>query len=201
MAPSKKKHKTDTDTPAKPAARRQSVATQSVAEAQVSQTLDTPGENLLKKLPAELRNQIYQDVLTEAGNVIRVRHRRSRWFYANNKSTKRTPWVEPALLTAAKWIRAEAKLLYFNSARIEVLVVKDQIEAACQWLSVIADGDEEKWLGHVHFYLSSGRWNTLHSWFPLALLFCNYDLGYIIESYHDFNLLRSEHVRLTWALN
>ncbi len=74
------------------------------------QTPVQPSMDLLHRLPAELRNRIYELALsteeyTEGKKTITIRQCSCFRFF----NEEEPPWQEPALLRAAKWIRSEAK--------------------------------------------------------------------------------------------
>ncbi|KAK5698103.1 hypothetical protein LTR97_007063 [Elasticomyces elasticus] len=184
-----------------------------------------PPEDLLRKLPGEIRNTIYELVFPNQldwqnyddfiENAIRVRHRRFRPYERNSRTYLR--WAEPGLLRAAKWIRSEVKLWYFQSTQIDIVVGMGDVAPACAWLTSVAAGDKEKWLGYVVLHLSSGRWNKIHTWLPLAQLFCDHDFDYTfgqqsqeeqLEEHADYHRvfhkrhsqLRGEHTRIARAM-
>ncbi|KAK5680213.1 hypothetical protein LTS10_007140 [Elasticomyces elasticus] len=147
-----------------------------------------PSQDLFRKLPGELRNRIYELVFTP--NKFRrsrpnsqppkeltvVRYRRS--IHWSLERTYYPKWNEPGLLRAAKWIRQEAKLLYYRSARIAISVKSDEVGEVCAWLRAITAGDVDKSLRHVKIHLRSVKIDDIHSWLPLAQLFSDYDMGH-----------------------
>ncbi|KAK5733674.1 hypothetical protein LTR17_009527 [Elasticomyces elasticus] len=137
--------------------------TTSVAQPTSGEEPGELSEASFRKLPGELRNRIYELVFQDHHDRIQVRYRKRAWnmnHFELSDSKKSLRWKEPALLKAAKWIRAEVKLWYYGSKSISIV---------------------EKWLGHVTFHLSSGRWDKVHTWLPLAQLFCDHDFGFTIE--------------------
>ncbi|KAK1067478.1 hypothetical protein LTR74_006339 [Friedmanniomyces endolithicus] len=134
--------------------------------------------DLLHRLPAELRNRIYELALsteeyTEGKKTITIRQCSCLRFFDEEEP----PWQEPALLRAAKWIRSEAKLIYFDSARIDIcLTATSEIEPLCAWLQSIATGDQNTWLSTVVVCLRSGKWTVTMASRPLARLFRHYNL-------------------------
>ncbi len=74
------------------------------------QTPVQPSMSPLQRLPAELRNHVYELALsteedTEGKKNITIRQCPCFRFFNDEEP----PWGEPALLRAAKWIRSEAK--------------------------------------------------------------------------------------------
>ncbi|KAK3629514.1 hypothetical protein LTR22_021882 [Elasticomyces elasticus] len=164
-------------------------------EARLSTSLCQPSEDLFRKLPPELRNIIYGLVfepkesrrasrqwrydISIKSEPIMVHYRRGqRWSHHQEKFSR---WREPGLLRAAKWIRQEAKLIYFRSAHITISLRSKDVGEVCAWLRAITDGDDNKSLRHVKLYLMSATFEDIHTWLPLAKLFRDYDIGCTLD--------------------
>ncbi|TKA80560.1 hypothetical protein B0A55_02015 [Friedmanniomyces simplex] len=158
-----------------------------------------PPEDLIGKLPGEIRNAIYKvlapscAVAADQPDATCVRY--GTWRPSSTRPNKYIRWEEPSLLAAVKWIRLEARQVYFQSP-IEIAVTTSEIKPACEWLRTVAQSDDDgKCLGRVTFWLSSGSWEDMQSWLPLAQLLREYRFGRPRKRYEEQEGPRaSEHV-------
>ncbi|KAK3656744.1 hypothetical protein LTR56_002725 [Elasticomyces elasticus] len=132
-----------------------------------------------KKLKLEYRSTVTVEPICVH---FRKHQERRRW---PSESSRWSRWQEPGLLRASKWIRQEAKLMYYRSAPIKISLHTGDITEVYCWLSNFADGDKQQWLGHVDFWFSSGEWESIHSWWLLAALFYDYNFGHTLEFHEE----------------
>jgi len=126
-------------------------------------------QNLLMKLPAELRNVIYNSVLvTDELNTIRPR----KWRSTTKKAKLGTPdrRKEPALLQVSREIRNEASMVHYQNNSFKLSVDLDQVKKACAWLKGIAQRCGSHPFKHFDFSITKMAWDELHYLLPFANL-------------------------------
>jgi len=126
------------------------------------------GVDQFRKFPAEIRNQIYELVLTDDAILGERRYNEhyaeDHWQYEvymvqepiqvrcrynrphahatrdrpDGRHSKCRDWREPAILRAAKWIRKEAAAIYYERA-FNMSAHTGVIENACQWLIAVGE--------------------------------------------------------------
>lgn len=135
---------------------------------------------MLKKLPGEIRNAIYELVLRPQQHN---GHRRARPHVRHRKryDDRVTRFKESGLLRAAKWIRCETKALCYESKSFEIRLVSNEFEAACDWVRSIVITSDGKGIRTMPFFnVTKTNWDHLHTWLPLAKLFheVNFNLNF-----------------------
>ncbi|KAK5698104.1 hypothetical protein LTR97_007064 [Elasticomyces elasticus] len=144
--------------------------------------------SLWQKLPGEIRNQIYELLSapspsdSTSSNCVRF----GSWHPASKDQEKYHRFEEPGLLKAAKWIRLEARQIYFQTP-IEIAVTTSDIAPACEWLRTIAASNvkQDKSLGQITLWLTDGNWDDIESWLPLAALVREYRFGPFLKAYEE----------------
>ncbi|KAK5757411.1 hypothetical protein LTS12_012494 [Elasticomyces elasticus] len=137
-------------------------------------------EDLLWKLPPELRNRVYKHAyfLRRAPRVLQIHYGRWRPDSQYDPNPIFLRWEEPSLLRAAKWIRQEVKLLYFSPPRIDIALSTSEFQLACDWLRTIVAGDSEDRVKRVTLRVRSAHWQDMHSWLPLAQFVRDFNLDH-----------------------
>lgn len=130
-------------------------------------TSNAPGDDLFNKLPGELRNKIYDLVLLEE-DIIAVRF--GRWRPGTTKRHTHIRWKEPGVLRASKWIRNEAKAVYYRGNIFEVKTRTNQIQEACDWIHSAIQGCEgvDRYFNLGTLHVSKSNWEDIHLWISLA---------------------------------
>ena len=135
-----------------------------------------PSEDSLQRLPPESRNVTYRLVLVDDPgptlfkNKVLVRYGRWRGW-RDTRDSRHLRWHEPALLRASKWLRKEAKFLYYTSHKFSVGFSTAEVEPLCRWLrSLVSDMDNMSLLSNFDFGIPVVSWQPMLSWFALAEL-------------------------------
>ncbi|KAK4620017.1 hypothetical protein CLAFUW4_11488 [Fulvia fulva] len=102
--------------------------------------LRQPTKNLMMKLPAEIRNEIYRYVLIEQTTSTKVR---PSWRFAPPHKVVVVDfgmkWKEPSLLQVSKQIRQEASAMYYATHDFLLVIEVPQLERFRTWLQSIAE--------------------------------------------------------------
>lgn len=130
----------------------------------ITDTNKSQVEDLLRKLPGELRNTIWDLVLVEESGI-GVHFRKS-----SAKLTDHPRWKEPGLLKASKWIRQEAKAIYYQRNTFEVSLSTDEFGHVYEWIRCVMEGCEEHVFPLCKLYVTKSSWAGVHSWLFLAKL-------------------------------
>ncbi|KAK5733673.1 hypothetical protein LTR17_009526 [Elasticomyces elasticus] len=145
-------------------------------------------DSLWHKLPGEIRNQIYELLSVSSYSIptssICVRF--GSWRQNSKDQAKYHRFEEPGLLKAAKWIRLEARQIYFQTP-IEIAVTTSDIPSACEWMRTIAASNvkQDKLLGQITLLLTDGNWDDIESWLALAALVREYRFGPALKAYEE----------------
>ncbi|KAK4893481.1 hypothetical protein LTR27_008163 [Elasticomyces elasticus] len=145
-------------------------------------------DSLWHKLPGEIRNKIYELLSVSSSSKPRssICVRFSSWRPNSNDQAKYHRFEEPGLLKVAKWIRLEARQIYFQTP-IEIAVTTGDIAPACEWLRAIAASNVkgDKSLGQITLWLTGGNWDDIESWLALAALVREYRFGPALKAYEE----------------
>ncbi|KAK3656743.1 hypothetical protein LTR56_002724 [Elasticomyces elasticus] len=145
-------------------------------------------KSLWHKLPGEIRNQIYEllSAPSRSGSTSSICVRFGSWRPNSDDKAKYHRFEEPGLLKAAKWIRLEARQIYFQTP-IEIAVTTSDIAPACEWLRTIASSNvkQDKALCQITLWLTDGNWDDIESWLALAALVREYKFGPALKAYEE----------------
>lgn len=92
------------------------------------------------KLPAEIKNRIYDLMLVTPGEPVYIKqseNRRRRGKKLKTPTSKRTSWQEPALLRVNKEVRAETLPQYYGSNAFVIPLFMEDMGDAAAWLESI----------------------------------------------------------------
>ena len=119
-------------------------------------------------LPGEIRNTIYELVLSE--QPVQCLRAYACWWFRNYQEYG-SKWEEHALLTVSKQIRLEACSIHFQSNRFVLAINTDEIPDACWWLQSVSQICGPRPFGSVHFYIKNSRSTDVRFFLPLAQQF------------------------------
>ncbi|KAK3049085.1 hypothetical protein LTR09_009504 [Extremus antarcticus] len=124
-------------------------------------------ESLLMKLPAELRNEIYELALlpVDEGDDTYIGDINSHY----GSPRVHSPWKEPGLLMVAKTIRSEAMPVYYLSQNFFITADCNDIESLWLWLAQLVQRLEGHWPKFSVVVLKEA-WCFVHQWLHLGLL-------------------------------
>ncbi|KAF2772837.1 hypothetical protein EJ03DRAFT_171470 [Teratosphaeria nubilosa] len=132
-----------------------------------------PGLGELGRFPAELRNAIYEYVLTEDTTIDlfpRSRHEYRAKQDPNFYLHFNNPWKEPGLVKASSIIRTEASAFYYKQNGFSVDIDMHEFEPLTAWLKTLIDRFGPKLFGSLHIVVDSPKWKDLHHARHLARL-------------------------------
>ncbi|KAK4539226.1 hypothetical protein LTR36_000881 [Oleoguttula mirabilis] len=194
MATSKKRKRAD-DEPASAGVQRQHGTKRTVKMPKTKQakTSKPLGEDLFRKLPGELRNRIYDLVLLEERTYMRrTTQRRFQKVRAPIQVHSRGPgygerasrWKEPGLLRASKWIRNEAKAVYYQGNIFAIQASTSDVRAACDWIRSTVQGFEieDQSFNLESFSITKCKWADIRSWLSLAQIVRDLDVGFGVHN-------------------
>ncbi|KAK3619702.1 hypothetical protein LTR56_023853 [Elasticomyces elasticus] len=116
--------------------------------------------NIFMTLPPELRNVIYEDVLS---------HRQTMGFVYHSGGS----WPDPAMLHVSKAIRAEAISIYYPNNRFDFRIRLCALPGLCRKLQRLTEQCGSQPLGSIRLEIMQPGWDRMHYARHLALLFYN----------------------------
>ncbi|KAK5125598.1 hypothetical protein LTR85_011872 [Meristemomyces frigidus] len=197
MATAKKRKRSDCDdTAADDQGQHSSKRPKSVRTPRTKRTATSKpaGDDLFRKLPGELRNKIYDLALLEEGHHVPIAVHFGSWrSWLYHRGPEATPrWREPGLLRASKWIRNEAKAIYYQGNHFEIKISTSQVQAACDWIRSTVEGcaSEDRHFNLSNLHCTKSNWADIHTWLHLARLVRDIDIGFIEcnEEYDSCNI-------------
>lgn len=134
-----------------------------------------PSENLMMKLPGELRNRIYESALLVDTDVeVRSRRSPSQPHKMVQQATKKLRWHEPGLLQASKQIRAEASGVYYGGNQFVVYAHPAELRRSFWFLAAKSTKGDRKYEDDVSLRytirLLGARWEDTAHWGLLTAL-------------------------------
>ena len=161
------------------------------------------------KLPAELRNRIYELVLIHVGPIhVRARHFKNIVLRDVLVPKRRVRWREPGLLTVSKQIRDEAMAIYYERNAFHVYVASSELELVRTWLKrALAYSDARDYNAGFILHIKARNWNEIASWLPLAKI--SYEKGqdvpteeqerYLWNAYVSIDVYTSSRMRMAFG--
>ena len=141
------------------------------------------------KLPAELRNDIYEEILP-IQEVIHIRgHAHRNVEVEGSWNARGYLWREPQLLRVSKQIRREVSSLYYGQNYFTVCLHDGEIDKAVQWVrhnEAMRNLDVDF---NFKFTFTSASWALVESWYPLVALAyeLDWDFADAAEERHYFS--------------
>ncbi|KAH9844809.1 hypothetical protein Tdes44962_MAKER01356 [Teratosphaeria destructans] len=132
-----------------------------------------PGLGELGRFPAELRNEIYEYVLTEAETIDlfpRSRHKSLAVKDSNSHLHPTDPWKEPGLLKASSLLRREASAFYYTQNEFSIDIDMREFGPLCAWFKTLIERFGPTLFGSLHIGVDCPKWEDLHHARHLARL-------------------------------
>lgn len=125
-------------------------------------------EDLIMKLPGELRNRIY-DLALLASDAVKVHCGKTRQTRSGPALVKR--WLEPGILLASKQIRYEALPTYYLCNNFELALTTSEFDQACDWIKHAARNCGSRPFKTFRFFMTKVIWEDIEGFLSLARLF------------------------------
>lgn len=134
-----------------------------------------PSENLIMKLPSELRNRIYELALPLHKTVKIHARRKASYKYSRDRLIRcpKLRWREPALLFVSKQIRPECQGLYYSNNHFEIVARSAELEEVLDFLLLKSPEDEDAEGDITLSYrviMWCPRWRDFKHWLKLAAI-------------------------------
>ncbi|KAK3710824.1 hypothetical protein LTR37_010048 [Vermiconidia calcicola] len=144
-------------------------------------TITKSPDSRLMKLPGELRNEVYNLVLS--GPERTFVHPSGRPMYIRNRIMEvhegaAARWREPALLKVCKQVRSEAMAIHYSTRFFDIIASPDEFRSAYLWLKWVSEQCDEKTQLTVKIWVHNPRWEGLLSWKWLAKIASKHDLSF-----------------------
>ncbi|KAK4902777.1 hypothetical protein LTR27_000716 [Elasticomyces elasticus] len=127
--------------------------------------------DIFMTLPPELRNQIYEDVLTESHPIARYSPSQRRRTYGS----LREPYQEPALVQVSKAIRQEAITVYYGINDFDIETRTELIPQLCTKLRQLVQRCGVSPFRSMRIAVTRSNWESLSNGRHLGMLF--YETG------------------------
>lgn len=121
-----------------------------------------PAPALLMRLPAELRNLIYEIVLVDQERKEDIRiYRKKMRRYLGTKQTSLERWREPALLQVSNEIRKEAASIYYAGHCFVACIDISQMSSVCAWLRTVVNLAGNRPFKQFGIMMRSPSWTSM----------------------------------------
>ena len=161
------------------------------------------------KLPAELRNRVYELILINDGPIhVRARHFKNIELRNAPVPKRRVRWREPRLLTVSKPIRDEAMAICYERNAFHWYVASSELELVRTWLKrAPAYSGARDYNAGFNLHIKARSWNDIASWLPLARI--SYEKGqdvpteeqerYLWNAYVNIDVYTSSRMRMAFG--
>lgn len=132
--------------------------------------LNMPKEDLMMKLPGELRNRIYELVLPK-DEAIEIRKRKGRSMeapvcYSRYSRGRKSCWHEPDIMAVSSQIRTECLRLYYDNNTFEIFARSHELHLVLDFL--LLKSTEDCIALKFKIRIVGSEWRNMQDWLELA---------------------------------